>query len=123
MNSFIHLAKQMGQINQRFYSYLPNATVCKGNGPDVDNDHVVIVKLGDIYGMLVLLALGIGVALTLFIAENWKLLCRSPRKSGHLHFLGRWYFQDAQGLQSTTKVPNNGSVKNEQIVQELSSWI
>ena len=79
MNSFIHLAKQMGLINQRFYNYLPNATVCKGNEPQIDNDHVVIVKLRNIYGMLVLLALGISVALTSFIAENLRLLCGSPR--------------------------------------------
>ena len=40
MNNLIHLAKQMGLINQRFYNYLPNATVCKGNEPQIDNDHV-----------------------------------------------------------------------------------
>ena len=74
INNFIHLAKQMGLVNQRFYNYLPNATVCKSNEPRVDNDHVVKVKLRDIYGMLSLLALGMGLALTTFIAENGELL-------------------------------------------------
>ena len=105
MNSFIHLAKQMGQINQRFYNYLPNATVCKSNEPHGDNDHVVIVKLRDIYGMLVLLALGMGVALTAFIAENGKLFCLSQKEPGHFHFLGRRNFKDAQGFQSKSTVP------------------
>ena len=98
----------MGLINQRFYNYLPNATVCKGNEPQIDNDHVVIVKLRNIYGMLVLLALGISVALTSFIAENWKLLCRRPREPSHFHFLVRRYFQDAQGLQSTARGQEGG---------------
>ena len=78
----------MGLINERFYNYLPNATICKSREPQVDNDHMVEVKLRDIYGMLVLLALGMGVALTTFIAENGKLLRCSPRQSGHFRFLG-----------------------------------
>ena len=101
MNSFIHLAKEIGLINQRYYSHLPNATVCKSKEPLVDNDHVVIVKLGDIYGMLVLLALGIGVALITFIAENGELFRR--RKPGQSH--GRRHFKEAIGLQSTARVP------------------
>ena len=64
----------MGIINHRFYSYLPNATVCKSNEPHVDHDHVVRMKVADIYGMLVLLAIGMGVSLITFVAENGKLL-------------------------------------------------
>ena len=104
MNSFIHLAKVMGLINQRFYNFLPNATVCKGKKPHVNNDHVVIVKLGDIYGMLVLLALGIGVALTSFIAENGKLLRLSLSEPGHFNFLGPRLFQDNQGLHNEARI-------------------
>ena len=91
----------MGLINHRFYSYLPNATVCKSNEPRVDNDHLVRVKVGDIYGMLVLLALGMGVALTTFIAENGELFRR--RKPGQSH--GRRHYKEAIGLQSTARVP------------------
>ena len=118
MNSLIHLAKQMGLINQRFYNYLPNATVCKGNEPQIDNDHVVIVKLRNIYGMLVLLALGISVALTSFIAENWKLLCRGPREPGHFHFLLKIFprcqrvTEHSQG-QEASNGSNGGTEKNE----------
>ena len=82
INNFIHLAKQMGLVNQRFYNYLPNATVCKSNEPRVDNDHVVKVKLRDIYGMLSLLALGMGLALTTFIAEKWRII--APQLKGAL---------------------------------------
>ena len=82
INNFIHLAKQMGLVNQRFYNYLPNAIVCKSNEPLVDNDHVVKVKLRDIYGMLSLLALGMGLALTTFIAEKWRII--APQLKGAL---------------------------------------
>ena len=78
MNYFIHLAKQMGLINKSFFNYLPNATACK-NGNDIYESHVgnnqrVIVQLNNIYGMLVLLGLGVGGALITFPAENlWSV--------------------------------------------------
>ena len=86
MNSFIHLAKQMGLIQMGYYNHLPNATKCITIG-DVHKSHTeknntVTVEVNDIYGMLVLLGLGVGGALITFIAEiallvSWKHnICR-----------------------------------------------
>ena len=78
MNSFIHLAKEMGVINKSFYDHLPNATKCKTIN-DVyishrEKDHLVKVEVNDIYGMLVLLGLGVSGALVTFIAEMTLLV-------------------------------------------------
>ena len=78
MNYFIDVAKQMGLLNKSFLNSLPNATACK-NSNDIYESHVgnnqrVIVQLNDIYGMLVLLGLGVGGALMTFPAENlWSV--------------------------------------------------
>ena len=74
MNSFIHLAKQMGLIDRSYYNHLPNATKCKTVN-DVyeshkEENHIVTMEVNDIYGMLVLLGLGVGGALLTFIAER-----------------------------------------------------
>ena len=81
MNSFIHLAKQMGIIENTYYDFLPNSTKCK-TIDDVYQSHVetnttVIVEVNDIYGMLVLLSFGMGLALTTFSAEMVYLVCIS----------------------------------------------
>ena len=69
----------MGVINKKFYNYLPNATTCKTINDIYDshteNVHTVIVKLKDIYGMLVLLGLGVGGALIIFTAESLLPVC------------------------------------------------
>ena len=61
----------MGLIHKSYYSYLPNATKCNTIG-DVFRSHKtekVIVQVNDIYGILVLLGLGLGMALLIFPAE------------------------------------------------------
>ena len=76
MNSIIHIAKQIGLIHQSYYSYLPNATKCNTIA-DVFKSHrrdKVIVEMNDIYGMLVLLGLGMGLALITFTAESILLV-------------------------------------------------
>ena len=81
MNYFIDLAKQMGLIHNIFYNYFPNATKC-GTVNDIyeshiEKSHTVTVKLKDIYGMLVLLGLGAGLALITFTAETVLMVCTS----------------------------------------------
>ena len=76
MNSLIDIAKQIGLIHQSYYSYLPNATKCNTIA-DVFKSHKrgrVIVKMNDVYGMLVILGLGMGLALITFTAENILLV-------------------------------------------------
>ena len=73
MNHFINLAEQMGLIKMSYLKHLPNATECNTIA-DVYKTHnqknrTVRVELNDIYGMLILLGLGVGVALITFTAE------------------------------------------------------
>ena len=79
MNYFIDLAKQMGLIQKSFFNYLPNGTICSTVNDvyesHMENDHTVTVKLNDIYGMLVLLGLGVGLALIIFTAETVMMVC------------------------------------------------
>ena len=81
MNTFIDLAKQMDLIDKRFFHYLPNSTLCNTVNDvyqsHMENNHTVIVKLNDIYGMLVLLGLGVGLALITFTAESFLMVCTS----------------------------------------------
>ena len=78
MNSFIHLAKHMGLINRSYYHHLPNATKCKTINDvyksHTEKNHIVIVEVNDIYGMLVLLGLGVGGAMVIFITEMIMLV-------------------------------------------------
>ena len=79
MNNFIDLAKQMGLIQKSFFNYLPNGTICNTVNDiyesHMENNNTVTVKLKDIYGMLVLLGLGVGLALIIFIAETVMMVC------------------------------------------------
>ena len=72
MNWIIDSAKDMGLIEKIFYKHLPNATKCDTNH-EVFQSHgysqQVILELNDIYGMLILLGLGLSGALICFIAE------------------------------------------------------
>ena len=81
MNNFIDLAKKMGLINKSFFKYLPNGTICNTINDiyesHMKNNHTVIVRLNDIYGMLVLLGLGVGLALITFTAETLLMVCIS----------------------------------------------
>ena len=76
MNSFINLAKQMGIIEKAYYS-LPNSTKCR-TIDEVYKSHLeatitVILEVKDIYGMLVLLCLGVGLALLTLSVEMVRL--------------------------------------------------
>ena len=73
VNDLLHLAKQMGLIDAGYYNYMPNATKCNTLN-DIKKSHqgenqIVIVEINDIYGMLILLGLGMGGAIIIFGAE------------------------------------------------------
>ena len=73
MNHFINLAEQMGLIKMSYLKHLPNSTECNTIA-DVYKTHnqknrTVTVELNDIYGMLILLGLGVGVALITLTAQ------------------------------------------------------
>ena len=73
MNKIINMAKQVGVIQNSYYKNLPNATKCK-TIHDVYKSHAeknrrVIVDVNDIYGMLLLLGLGVAGAVITFTAE------------------------------------------------------
>ena len=83
-NTLISLAKEMGLIDLSYFNNMPNATKC-GTIKDIYQSHVndlVILEVGDIYGMLIILALGLGVSLVSFmleiifkVGENHYLIC------------------------------------------------
>lgn len=63
----------MGLIDAGYYNYMPNATKCSTFN-DIKNSHqgknqTIIVEINDIYGMLILLGLGIGGAMIIFSLE------------------------------------------------------
>ena len=98
MNSFIHLARQMGVIEMSYYSNIPNATKCKSTydiyESHIEKDHTVEVELDDIYGMLALLGLGMVGALITFMAENMLKLM-----GNQVEFMNRaiwWLIHNAQ---------------------------
>ena len=84
MDNLIHLAKQIGLIHRSYYNHLPNATECKTitdvYKSQTEKNHIVIVEVNDIYGMLVLLGLGVGGALLTFIAEMFLMVRRNINK-------------------------------------------
>ena len=99
MNSFIHLAQQMGLIDMSYFKNMPNGTKCKTihdvHKSQMEKHHKVTVELNDIYGMLVLLGLGVGGAIITFIAEillRAKLQKRRGRQKGASIFLQDIYY-------------------------------
>ena len=63
----------MGLIEKSYYNHLPNATQCKTISDVYDShakrNHEVVVEVNDIYGMMVLLGLGVGLSFATFIVE------------------------------------------------------
>ena len=64
----------MGMIDAGYNNYMPNATECTTFN-DIKKSHLgknktIIIETNDIYGMLILLGLGIVTAAIIFIAET-----------------------------------------------------
>ena len=72
-NELIHRALESGLIAKKLKEHLPNATQCVSHA-DVQRSHFgkgqkVVFKIGTIYGMIILLSIGLGVATFTVIAE------------------------------------------------------
>ena len=73
MNELINLAIESGLIEAEFKKYVPYASKCRTHA-DVqkshhEKDNQVVFKLENIYGMIILLAIGLGGAMLTMIAE------------------------------------------------------
>ena len=78
MQDFNYLMDLMNQMDlefsrNRILDYLPNSTNCM-TWPDVKASHetdspTVIIRIDNIYGMMILLAVGLGGSLIVFILE------------------------------------------------------
>ena len=72
-NELIDHAIESGWFNADFSKYLPNATKCLRHN-DVkwshyETDQRVVFKVENVYGMMILLAIGLGIATLTAIAE------------------------------------------------------
>ena len=72
-NKLIDIAIESGWFDAEFSKYLPNATKCLRHD-DVqwshcETDQRVVFKIDNIYGMIILLAIGLGMATLIAIAE------------------------------------------------------
>ena len=73
-NELIQCAVESGLIAAKLKEYLPNATQCLSHA-NVKKSHIksgqqVVFKLGNIYGMIILLSIGLGVATLIAMAEQ-----------------------------------------------------
>ena len=78
-NRFILLAIQTGVIENTYYNNLPNATSCNTIGDvfksHAEKNHELKLELKFIYGMLVILGIGVHVAITTFLIEViWSII-------------------------------------------------
>ena len=72
-NELINFAVESGLIAAKLQGYQPYATQCLSHA-DVQRSHFgqgqhVVFKMTNIYGMIILLAIGLGVATLIFMAE------------------------------------------------------
>ena len=72
-NELIELARESGLIDVAFKKYIPFASKCLTHAEvqksNIEKDMEVVIKLENIYGMIALLAVGIGGCLITIIAE------------------------------------------------------
>ena len=72
-NELIDLARESGLIEAQFQKYVPHATECLSHA-DVEQSHLgkdqtVVFKINNIHGMIILLAIGLGGATFIAVAE------------------------------------------------------
>ena len=72
-NELIRRAVESGLIAEKLREHLPNATQCVSHA-DVQRSHFgkgqkVVFKIGNIYGMIMLLSIGLGIATLIMLAE------------------------------------------------------
>ena len=72
-NELILLAHQMGFIDQTFKKHAGNATKCLTRSAvrstNKERDQMRVLEMKDIYGMLILLSIGLSGALLVFMSE------------------------------------------------------
>ena len=78
-NKFILLAIQMGVIEKTYYNNLPNATSCNtirdAFKSHAEKNQELIMELKFIYGMLIVLGIGVNVAMVTFLIEViWSII-------------------------------------------------
>ena len=80
----IDMAKQMGLIQMSYNKNLPNASKCNtiqdAFKSHTENNQKAVVKLSDMYGMLALLGLGLGLALIALFVEVTLLVRKTNDK-------------------------------------------
>ena len=80
VNELIELAHQMGLIDAQIEKYVSNATKCMTwpavQASHTENDKTVVFELEDLFGILVLIAMGLSGALITWLAEMMIFLHR-----------------------------------------------
>ena len=74
VNELIEIARQSGMIDVQFKRYLPFASKCLTNADrqehNIEKDRTVAFKLENIYGIIILWAIGLGGCVITMIAEK-----------------------------------------------------
>ena len=87
VNELIEQAKQMGLIDAKISSALPNATKCSTlrdiQASHLDEGRTVSLKLEDIGGIMSLYMICIGLSLVAIMVEKVGIKCRSKTEAGH----------------------------------------
>ena len=81
LNRLIVISQQMGFMNNLFEKNVANSTKCR-TWKQVAESHMmrnqdVRIRLKDLGGMLILLAVGLGAALIIFFAEKMVHWCKN----------------------------------------------
>ena len=76
-NNLIHLANQMGFINKQIQNSVPNASNCLTSSAvqesHIKRDKNVVYMMEDVYGMIILLGVGIVGGITILIIECFSI--------------------------------------------------
>ena len=83
MNHILGIANQMGLIDGLFKQTVPNSTKC-ATWQDIKASHMIkdpkiILQIEDLFGMMILLFIGLSSSILAFIAENIITLLSAKR--------------------------------------------
>ena len=78
VNNLVNMASQMGLMDSILKNALPNATKCSTlqdiQASHMETDRRVVIEFEDIYGVILIPAFGLGLALMAIIAERTLFL-------------------------------------------------
>ena len=84
VNELIEIARQSGMIDVQFKRYLPFASKCLTNADrqehNIEKDRTVAFKLENIYGILILFAVGLGGCVITMLAEKFVYCVHGCKK-------------------------------------------